>query len=158
MSGVRVPIEIRLWPKVNKDGPVSVLRPELGKCWLWSASKQGNGYGKFAAGGRGGKWLAAHRVVYEVLIAPIEPGLELDHLCKVILCVNPDHLEPVTPRENKLRGTSPAAIHAKKTHCPEGHPYDEQNTRWNKNMRHCRLCAIYYQRALRARRRLEKCV
>lgn len=158
MSRPFTPLIDRVMPKINKDGPLSELRPDLGKCWLWTASKQGNGYGKIGAGGRGGKWLPAHRAVYELLVDKIESGLELDHLCKVILCVNPDHLEPVTPRENKLRGTSPAALHAKKTHCPKGHPYNEKNTRWNRNMRHCKLCAMYYQRSLRTKRRLEKCV
>ena len=152
------PLSERFWPKVNKNGGIPTYRPDLGECWVWTASKQGNGYGKIGSGGRGGKDRPAHRVSYELLVGEIPAGLELDHLCKVILCVNPKHLEPVTPRENKLRGTSPSAIHAKKTHCPRGHEYDFYNTRYEGRIRHCRQCDAAYQRKLRAKRRLEKCV
>ena len=74
----------RFWAKVNKTDT----------CWLWTASTL-NGYGQIKAGGRFGKILLAHRVAYEMLVGPIPEGLQLDHLCRVTLCVNPKHLEPV---------------------------------------------------------------
>lgn len=69
-------------------------------CWLWAGSKMGKGYGKFVAAG---KQSSAHRFSYELHKKKIAPGMQLDHLCRVKLCVNPDHLEEVTNRENQLR-------------------------------------------------------
>lgn len=74
--------------------------PESG-CWLWQGEINRNGYGRVWVDG---KRLMAHRVVYELLHEPIADGLVLDHLCKVRRCCNPEHLDPVTPRENTLRG------------------------------------------------------
>lgn len=90
-------------------------------CWLWTGDANNVGYGKVR---RNGKAHRAHRYAYEQLVGPIPEGLTLDHLCRVRLCVNPAHLEPVTLRENVMRGTSVTAINAKKTHCPRGHEYD----------------------------------
>src|SRR5688572_21764976 len=70
---------------------------------------------------------SAHRLMYVALRGPIPDGLELDHLCRNHACVNPWHMEPVTGRVNKLRGTSPSAVHAAKTHCPKGHAYTPEN-------------------------------
>lgn len=114
----------RFWSKVDKFGPVSEHSPELGECWLWTASLIGGGYGQYHET-RNGKHrsLYAHRVIYEALIGPIPVGLEIDHLCRVRRCVNPIHLEAVSHQENVLRGESLAAQRAKRTHCPQGHPY-----------------------------------
>lgn len=87
----------------------------------------------------------AHRVAYELLIGPIPAGMTLDHLCRNRLCVNPVHLEAVTNRVNILRGTSPAAIHARKVACPNGHPYSGRERR---GTRICHTCM-----AARKRRR-----
>lgn len=89
-----VPFEKRLWAKVNKRGP--------GGCWLWTATVNHAGYGRFCIGGRGNTGLA-HRVVYEFLVGPVPEGLQLDHSCNVRRCVNPKHLEPVTAAENWRR-------------------------------------------------------
>lgn len=70
-------------------------------CWLWTGTIAPNGYGYFAIKGRSQQ---AHRVAYELLVGPIPDGLDLDHLCRVRACVNPDHLEPVTRSENNRRG------------------------------------------------------
>lgn len=93
-------------------------------CWLWTGTIDDGGYGMIA--GEGGRnYLRAHRVMYEILVGPIPKGMQLDHLCRVRNCVNPAHLEPVTPRENTLRSpVALAAINAAKTRCPRGHLFD----------------------------------
>ena len=118
----------RFWAKVDKSGPNG--------CWIWTAALS-RGYGKF---GINGGTKSAHRLSYESLVGPIPEGLQLDHLCRTPACVNPDHLEAVTGRVNILRSTSPAALHAVKTHCPQGHPYDEQNTSHYRGLRYCDTC------------------
>ena len=113
-------------------------------CWNWAGSLSRYGYGRI----RGKPERLAHRVVYELLVGPIPEGLQLDHLCRNPRCVRPDHLEPVTHRENLLRGETFAARHAGKTHCPAGHPYDDANTYISKRgQRKCRKCAA--ERSLR---------
>lgn len=103
----------RFWAKVQKSEG----------CWLWTASRDDRGYGVVHWAGRSQK---AHRVSYELSIGPIPEGLTLDHLCRTLACVRPDHLEPVTSRENILRPTSMAmgARNARKQSCPRGHAYD----------------------------------
>ena len=131
----------RTWAKVDKNGPVPTLRPDLGPCWIWTGKKDKKGYGWIRIGGAGTPKAPAHRVTYELTAGEIPSGLELDHLCRVHDCVNPTHLEPVTHQENMLRGETFAAANAQKTHCPKGHPYDEQNTRVRSNgKRSCRTC------------------
>lgn len=106
----------RFWARVDKDGP--------GGCWLWTGHRTSGGYGGVALSGRS---LRAHRVAYELLVGPIPEGLQLDHLCRVRLCVNPDHLEPVTQTENVRRGFGVGGINYRKTHCPQGHPLSGEN-------------------------------
>lgn len=109
-------------------------------CWIWQMARNNGGYGIARVPGTRKK-TCAHRVVYEQIIGPIPEGLELDHLCRVRECVNPAHLEPVTPRVNSRRSSSPSGIHARKTHCPAGHPYDETNTYYRPGgQRVCRAC------------------
>jgi hypothetical protein len=87
--------EIRFWAKVDARGP----------CWLWTAGQTSNGYGRFGLTSRDKR--LAHRFAWELLIGQVPEGLQLDHLCRVRLCVNPDHLEPVTPQENWARSHTP---------------------------------------------------
>lgn len=105
-------------------------------CWKWTGKRVVNGrYGEFGVAGvvnRG----RAHRWSYEHFVGPIPDGTEIDHLCRNTLCVNPAHLEPVTHQVNVARGESPPAQHARKTHCPQGHPYDVFTDRQRK----CRAC------------------
>lgn len=113
-------------------------------CWLWTGERNNAGYGVVDARNRvdgTGRPLRAHRVVYEMLIGPIPAGLVIDHLCRVPLCVNPAHLEPVTDRINALRGIGIAAVNAAKTHCIHGHEFTPENTRFRSNgSRNCRAC------------------
>lgn len=89
-----------------------------------------------------GKTTYAHRAIYENVNGPVPDGMVLDHLCRNRDCVNPDHLEPVTNKENILRGVSPAAINARKTHCVRGHALTGENLFINSNGRRvCRTCA-----------------
>lgn len=100
----RATIEERFWAKVDKDGPVPERRPELGPCWLWTASKLRHGYGNFA-------WspeehcMQAHRASWRLTRGPIPDRLVIDHLCEVHACVRPEHLEPVTQLVNVRRGS-----------------------------------------------------
>ena len=111
-------------------------------CWLWRGHVKANGYG---AAGQG---RPAHRRIYELLVGPIPPGFQLDHLCKVLTCVNPAHLEPVTPRENTKRSDSFAGINARKTHCVHGHEFTPENTYvTRRGRRHCRACSRRRDRA-----------
>lgn len=132
---------------MNTDLLPARLRSKIdtsGSCWLWTAALYPNGYGQYHNGvsGVGRTTLLAHRVVYESLVGPIPQSLHLDHLCRVHACVNPAHLEPVTCQENNLRGVSPAALNAVKTHCPKGHEYAGDNLyhRPDRLGRLCRVC------------------
>ena len=132
----------RFWEKVDKFGPVPEFAPQLGRCWIWVGAAQRYGYGSFAIHSDvtegGWKRVLAHRFSYERLVGPVEKGLDLDHLCRIPACVNPEHLQPVTHRENNLRGMSGAL----KTHCVHGHEYTTENTAYvtEKRYRRCREC------------------
>lgn len=131
----RQPAHVRFWAKVNKDGPVPPMRPDLGPCWLWTACISGNGYGHFNRN-------SAHRWSYIEANGPIPKGLEPDHLCRNRRCVRPTHLEAVTHRENVLRGQSLSAENAAKTNCPQGHAYSGSNLKMDeaRGIRLCRIC------------------
>lgn len=127
----RDPVE-RFWEKVDRTGG----------CWIWTAAEDGKGYGAF--GVAEGLTVKAHRFAYEDLAGPVPAGLQLDHLCRNRLCVNPDHLEPVTNRENTIRGLAPSTNAARlkaRTHCKYGHEFTAENTRLTREgWRDCRAC------------------
>lgn len=123
------PLADRLWPRIDKNG--------AGGCWIWTGAINAQGYGAI---GVDGKVKRVHRVVYMLLVGDIPDGLHLDHLCRRRHCCNPDHLEPVTNRQNWERGFSPGAVTIRDDRCARGHVYSE-NARLRPNgARTCRLC------------------
>ena len=131
----------RFWPKVDL----------LGGCWLWLAATNDSGYGTFMARSRTDdtpKTVRAHRWSYEHLVGPVPEGLELDHLCRTPACVRPEHLEPVTRRENTARGNE-----ARGTTAQHG-----TTSMYHNNGCRCRPCtdaSVAYKRGYRARKRAE---
>lgn len=99
-------------------------------CWIWTGGTNSSGYGP-------------HRKIYLRFVGTIPDGLELDHLCQNRRCVNPAHLEPVTHQVNSLRSGGWGAQHAKRTACPQGHPYSGRNNRGE------RICAICIRQQLK---------
>lgn len=150
LRGVKRSPSERFWEKVDQGGG-----PDA--CWTWLGAKVRGGYGHFDHG-------MAHRFAWMESFGPVPDGLELDHVCHVKgeclagnacphrACVNPAHLEPVTREENMRRGNprgsdGAAAYQRGKTHCPQGHPYDEANTYrppGRPNARKCRTCIDAY--------------
>jgi hypothetical protein len=94
------------------------------ECWNWLGGTVKGRYGKFKVNG---KHVGAHRLAYELLVGDIPQGLELDHVCRNTLCVNPNHLEPVTHKVNVLRGFSFSAHQSRQTHCKRGHGLSGDN-------------------------------
>lgn len=140
--------EERFWLKVDRQGSVPEYRPDLGPCWLWTASLRAGRYGQFAA--RHGKILYAHRFSYELASGPIPDGLQIDHLCRVPRCVRPDHLEPVTNRENVLRGFSSGANAIRTGLCHRGH--DEWSSYGTQGQRQYLACARLRARGYQAKK------
>lgn len=123
---------------------------KMGSCLVYTGSTDAYGYGYIYRKGIGAKSQSfkTHRVVYEVKVGPIPKGLELDHVkangCISKACCNVRHLEAVTHRENVLRGESPMARHARKSHCAHGHPLTGDNLFTNelltRGSRRCKEC------------------
>lgn len=106
------------------------------ECTVWEGYKVKGGYGRLTVNN---KQVLAHRHFYTLAKGKIPDGLTLDHLCNNPSCINPDHLEPITLRENLLRGRTGKNL--LKTHCARGHPYSTENTYIYKNKwRRCREC------------------
>ena len=130
-------VEDRFREKVDKDGPI--LLPAVPN---WDLA----GYGLPAPwrdtdpSTSTGKSIGAHRVAYRWFVGEVPYGREIDHLCRVRRCCNPAHLEAVSHQVNVLRGMSPAALNATKTHCPQNHEYTEENTYLYDGERHCKRC------------------
>lgn len=134
-------VEERFQEKIHVDGA---------GCWLWKRYTH-KGYARFRAEE---KTVDAHRWAYERYVGKVPKGLQLDHLCRVRRCVNPSHLEPVTSRENCLRGFGLSAQRARQTHCLRGHPLSGGNLSYagvGRTHRRCLKCHALRERNRRAR-------
>lgn len=119
-------------------------------CWAWQGTRINGAYGQFWDGKR---QVYAHRWAYEQFVGPIPDGHQVDHLCRVPPCVNPAHLEAVTPQINTLRSSGPPALNAVKTHCDNGHEFDSGNTVYTRHGRKCRTCRNEIHRQYRLRKK-----
>jgi hypothetical protein len=118
-------------------------------CVIWFGYIDPKGYGRINVNGKSRR---THVVAYEINVGPIPFGKQLDHLCRNRACCAEWHLEPVTPRENVLRGNTIAARNAAKTECIHGHPFDESNTCTSRpGWRDCRTCKCERARKSRLR-------
>lgn len=124
-------------------------------CWLFTGQLNKDGYGKLRLPYSKRLYRFAHRIAYESVKGPIPDDLEIDHLCRVRNCVNPDHLEPVTHLEN-MRRARPWHYSTAKTHCHRGHPYSEENTYLHAGRRTCIICRTERKRAWNRRQRQER--
>jgi hypothetical protein len=114
-------------------------------CWEWTAALV-QGYGQFQYKGK--RSYRAHRAAYIELVEPVPDELQMDHLCRNRRCINPDHLEPVTPAENVRRAW---AVRPPVTHCKRGHEFTPENTYWGREVsgtprRQCRDCRLTQRR------------
>lgn len=121
-------------------------------CWNWTGTVDRGGYGHLSIGA---KYVQAHRFAYSLFVGPIAAGMTIDHLCKNRRCVNPDHLEVISLRENVLRSDGPCALNARKTECKNGHPLSGDNLRVlyenGRRRRRCIACARAAQAAFKIR-------
>lgn len=104
--------------------------PESG-CHEWRGRVSSAGYGVITVvqSGYQTRTFSAHKAAFELSRGRVPEGMVLDHLCRNRICVNPDHLEVVTQRENVMRSPiAPGALNAAKTHCAQGHEFTPENT------------------------------
>lgn len=144
--------EARFWSKVDRHG--------TDECWPWTGMIERSGYGQFYAPETGVRLAKAHRYAYELLVGPVPGEMDLDHLCHTRdgtcrlgnacphrRCVNPKHLQPVTPLENWLRSRTQSAENTRKTHCVHGHLLSGANLiRRSDGGRRCRECKAASER------------
>ena len=123
------------------------IKIDPNNCWIWQLHKNASGYGQIGVGSHtdGSRRTAlAHRISYEYFKGIIPEGLTIDHLCNTESCINPDHLEAVTVKENVHRGNPLWKQEAARTHCLNGHEFTRENIYKSSrgNGRNCRTCMI----------------
>ena len=133
----------RFWAKVSKsDG-----------CWLWTAATGSNGYGRFLVNGA---LVLPHRWSYEQVNGPLTRALVVDHLCRNVSCVNPQHLDAVSQQDNIRRGLRSTPGIFRKPLCRKGHALTPENTETRRGGgRRCVVCRRARENAYKARRRAE---
>ena len=129
-------------------------------CHEWTARLNRSGYGSqtLTIPGESKRVVLAHRVAWVGHHGvDIPAGMLLDHLCRNRACVNPAHLDVVTPRTNAVRGIGPTAENARKTHCNKGHEFIPENTyvRTGSAHRSCRACQRETVARYQARKKAE---
>lgn len=137
----------RFWARFDKNGP---LHPKLGThCWLWTGCHNSAGYGQLKFRG---KVTRSHRVALELGLGIDLGTLQALHHCDTRICGNPEHLYPGTPLDNMRdkvrRGRHPDS---RKTHCPQGHEYNDINTYRRNKRRYCRICTRQHYENSRAK-------
>lgn len=135
----------KYWAKVDRDGPIPAVRPELGPCWLWTAAKNKRGYGSFSVNGR---LILVHRISVVLDGRTIPAGWLSDHLCHNTSCVNPRHLEPKT-----VRGNNRNQARVESNFCHRGHEFTADNTFIKHGSRQCRQCSRIHQKQWRDKQR-----
>lgn len=127
LGAPKLSTEERFWAKVTRTE----------SCWNWSSRP-----GKHALFLVDGSLVPVHRYAYELMVGPIPDGLEIDHLCRNQICVNPEHLEPVTREENLRRGWGHRLQNGMTNECIHGHKYTPENTYVNpRGHASCRRCS-----------------
>lgn len=117
-------------------------------CWIYQGAPNNSGYAFVTLGSRTDgtrRRISVHRAVMILMGTEVDESLDVDHLCKVRLCVRPSHLRVLSRKENR-------GINREKTHCRNGHPYNDENTYTNGGKRFCRPCGA--ERAARYREKL----
>lgn len=117
-----------------------IARIDVADCWVWTGALTKAGYGAIGRGRRDEGIAYTHRAMYELLVGPIKPGLDLDHLCRNRACCNPDHLEPVSRAENVRRGAQVKRAGTALA-CKHGHAFTPENTTTWRGKRKCKACA-----------------
>jgi hypothetical protein len=125
---------------------IQYTHDELG-CWEFTGYCKPDGYGQIYWKGRSG--YGAHRAAYELAYGEIPPGLAVDHTCNNPSCIRYEHLQAVTQAENNRRAAE------RRTHCGNGHEWNDANTYWHKGKRHCRRCNAEAARRYAARRKTQ---
>lgn len=130
-----------------------IRRDESSDCHHWTGPLDKDGYGSFYLRRRNRR---AHRVAWYNMHGEIPEGMVINHICKNRACVNAQHLQIVTVAENTLKDSvTVAAINARKTHCPRGHPYDRVYRSGKRYQRYCSICEAAKSRRLQAKWRAE---
>lgn len=142
------PLTVAEAMRIVRDDRFFAKVEDQGACWTWVGCTTADGYGRLT---RGSRQHMAHRWLFARLVCPIESGLTLDHLCRNRACVNPAHLEPVSLRDNILRGEGVGVRNAAKTHCVHGHEFTPENTYIKQGKRSCRECGRQANRRHRAK-------